>query len=140
MTSLVSTSARCLLILPVLVALVGCGSSEVKTYRIPGKLVYEDNSPIAGAGVVFQTTIDGKPVAARGVADSEGKFTLTTFADGDGIVEGEHDVAVSPPPAGDGPAPVASAVPTVYSDFTTSGLKTTVTPSTPEIVITIKRG
>jgi hypothetical protein len=119
--------------------LVGCSKGEVKTYPIPGKLVYQDNSPVPGATLVFQTTVDGKPVAARGTADSEGKFTLTTFEEGDGVVAGEHQVSVSPLPAGDGPAPVKPAVPPVYSDFAASGLKTTVSPETSEIVITIDR-
>ena len=73
------------------------------------------------------------------MADSEGKFTLTTLKEGDGVVAGEHKVSVSPLPAGDGPVPVAPAVPPAYSDFGTSGLKTTVAPDTKEIVITIKR-
>ncbi len=120
-------------------ALVGCGSGEIKTYQIPGKLVYDDGTPVNNASIVLQTTVGDKAVEARGSADPEGKFELTTFHDGDGVVAGEHSVSVAPITVGDSATPTAPHVPPKYSDFTTSGLKTTVTPETKEIVITISR-
>jgi hypothetical protein len=73
------------------------------------------------------------------MAASDGKFALTTFKEGDGVVAGEHQVSISPLPAADGAKPVQPPVPAMYWDFTTSGLTTTVTPNTSEIVITINR-
>lgn len=129
----------CLASVALCLAIVGCGGGEIETYPIPGKLVYEDGTPVNGATLVLQTTVDEKTIDARGEADSEGKFQLTTFEEGDGVVAGEHAVAVSSITMGDSATPMAPSVPPVYSDFSTSGLKTTVTPETKEIVITIKR-
>src|SRR5262245_52633345 len=125
--------------LAVLVVLAGCGSSGPRTYRIPGKLTYEDGSPVPGASVVLQTTVDNKTVSARGIATPDGKFDLTTFREGDGVVAGEHQVSISPLPVPDGAKPAQPPVPSLYWDFATSNLTTAVTPQTSEIVITISR-
>lgn len=121
------------------VLLVGCGQSGPRTYQIPGKLVYKDGSPVPGASIVLQTKVDEQVIAARGMVGPDGKFELTTFQNGDGVVAGEHDVSVSPIPAPDGPKPVQPAVPSKYGDFTTSKLRTSVTPETKLIEIKISR-
>lgn len=137
MISLLVLRNRWLVVL-LFVVLAGC-SDGPRTYRIPGKLVYADGAPVPGASVVLQATVDDKIVAARGMATLDGQFTLTTFQDGDGVVAGEHQVSISPIPAPDGPKPVQLPVPVEYWDFETSGLATTITPETKEIVITIRR-
>lgn len=119
--------------------IVGCGRGGPKTYRIPGKLVYEDGSAVAGASVVLQTKVNEQVVSARGMATPDGHFDLTTFNEGDGVVAGEHEVSISPLPIAEGTKVVRPPIPQEYWDFTTSQLKTTVTPTTPEIVITISK-
>lgn len=121
-----------------LALLAGC-TSELKTYRIPGKLVYEDGSPVPGASVVLQTKVGDQIVAARGVAAPDGRFDLATFQEADGVVAGEHEVSISPLPVAEGVKVARSVIPATYWDFATSGLKTTVAPDTPEIVLTINR-
>lgn len=121
-------------------AMVGCGGSgDLKTYKIPGKLVYEDNSPVPGASLVFQTEVNGQTVTAQGMANPDGTFQLSTVNPDDGVVAGEHKVSVSPLPAGDGAPAAAPAVPPVYWELGTSGLTSKVEPSTKEIVVTINR-
>lgn len=117
----------------------GCGNGGPRTYRIPGKLVYEDGSPVPGASVVLQTTVKDQVVTARGMASPDGKFSLTTFKEGDGVVAGEHQVSISPLPAAEGAKPAQPPVPAQYWDFATSGLNASVTPQTAEIVITLNR-
>ena len=94
-----------------LTLLAGCGDGSLKTYKIPGKLVYQDNSPVPGASVVLQTTVGDKVVSARGMASQDGRFTLTTFKEADGIVAGEHTVSISPLPAPDGAKAVQPQIP-----------------------------
>lgn len=137
MTSFPTLCSRWLAILP-FVVLAGC-SDGPRTYRIPGKLVYADGAPVPGASVVLQTTAGEKIIAARGMASPDGTFTLTTFKNEDGVVAGDHEISISPLPAPDGAKPAQPPVPAEYWDFTTSGLTTTVTPDTPELVITINR-
>ena len=56
------------------------------TVRVQGK-------PIANASVSFQSQ-DGK-VSAGGVTDTEGKFQLTTYTNGDGAPIGNYVVTVA---------------------------------------------
>jgi hypothetical protein len=122
-----------------LILLVAGCSRGPKTYRIPGRLVYDDGAPVAGASVVLQTKVEDEVVAARGMATSEGRFDLTTFKDGDGVVAGEHEVSISPVPVPEGSKVPQPPIPQQYWDFATSGLKTDITPQTSEIVVTISR-
>ncbi len=121
------------------IAFTGCGNSGPRTYRIPGKLVYDDGTPVTGASVVLQTTVKDQAVVARGMATPEGKFELTTFTEGDGVVAGEHQVSISPVPIPEGTKPLGPPVPSQYWDFSTSQLTASITPQTPEIVITLAR-
>ncbi len=121
-----------------LAGLSGCGG-DLKTYSVPGKLAYQDGTAVPGASIVLQTTVGDKVISARGMATPDGRFTLTTFKPGDGVVAGDHQVSISPLPAPDGAKPAQPPVPNQYWDFTTSGLTTTVTPQTSEIVLTINR-
>jgi hypothetical protein len=135
-----ATDIRCrLLLLASLAVWLGCGGSRIKTYRIPGKLVYDDGSPVSAASVVLQTRVGDQTVSARGMANAEGRFDLATFKEGDGVVAGEHEVSISPVPVPEGSTTPKPQIPQQYWDFSTSGLKTDVTPQTTEIVITINR-
>jgi hypothetical protein len=122
-----------------LLTIAGCGSGGPRTYRIPGKLTYDDGSPVTGASVVLQTTVKDQPVVARGMATPDGKFELTTFTEGDGVVAGEHQVSISPLPIAEGTKSLGPPIPSQYWDFSTSQLTTTVTPQTAEILITLSR-
>jgi len=129
--------AACVLLLAI--TLAGCGSGGPRTYRIPGKLVYDDGTPVTGASVVLQTTVKDQAIAARGMATPDGKFELTTFKEGDGVVAGEHQVSISPVPIAEGTKPLGPPIPSQYWDFATSQLTTSVTPQTSEILITLSR-
>lgn len=138
---MLSTSWNCLrgVACLTLLALNGCGSSAPRTYRIPGKLTYDDGTPVTGASVVLQTTVKDQAVVARGMATPDGKFELTTFTEGDGVVAGDHQVSISPVPIAEGTKPLGPPIPSQYWDFSTSQLTTSITPQTSEIVITLSR-
>jgi hypothetical protein len=80
-----------LLILIVLAA-SGCGKAgRVPTYPVHGQILY-DGKPAAGVMVFFYPTgapgvpeIPGNP---HGETGPDGRFTLTTYKDGDGAAEG----------------------------------------------------
>ena len=60
-----------------------------------------DGAPVAGATVMFMPTHDGHPAYA--ITDSNGRFRLMTFKEGDGALRGEYKVVVThtdplPPP------------------------------------------
>jgi len=83
----------------VVVAVAGCGSSNPSTYPVTGTVTH-DGKPLAGANVGFSAT-DENTRGAIGVTDSEGKYSLTTFEQGDGAMAGTFKVTIS---KFDGPA------------------------------------
>jgi len=126
--------------------LVGCGSSgpdRPATYPVSGVVTFK-SQPLAGAFVTLEST--SQPTqTAYGTTNDAGEFTLTTFENGDGAVEGEHRVkvmkveatAATPASEGDippgGPTrpapPPKSLIPARYANFDTSVLKATVKSS-----------
>ena len=71
-----------------LLALPGCGDGRPKTIQVTGTVTYR-GKPVQGAHVTF--TPQGNR-SASGETDAEGRFTLLSFAPGDGAVAGEHVV------------------------------------------------
>ena len=89
------TGKRWIVWLPAVVlalALAGCGSDRPQTIRVSGTVTL-DGSPVEGATVGFTPAGGGR--LATGTTDASGKFTLTTFEDGDGAVPGTHTVTVT---------------------------------------------
>ncbi len=86
------SSAACALLL------VGCTGASVdpnrpKTVPVTGTVTY-NGSPVAGANVAFVTdSPQGR--GAIGVTDEAGKYSLLTFAPGDGAIPGIYRVTVS---------------------------------------------
>jgi len=77
----------------VLTMLVGCsgGPKVPKTVHVSGKITYNDK-PLAGAEVGFVSKFDNKDVlAARGVTNDRGEFTLSTY------IDPQHEVAGATP-------------------------------------------
>jgi len=85
---------------PILLVAVGCGSRLPPTAAVSGTLTLA-GKPLAGAAVSFVN--DAAPRFAIGTTDASGRYTLTTFAAGDGAVLGEHRVVVLPSPRAVGP-------------------------------------
>lgn len=88
-----------------LVLLAGCGGGIEKFPTAPvSGVVMCDGKPVPMAMVYFEpiaagkNAMVGKPGFSR--ADADGKFTLSTYGDGDGAVVGEHRVRVDTPPTG----------------------------------------
>lgn len=96
----VHTRLLSIVFLPLLgsVAAGGCGARPDRwakdrppTYPARGVVTFA-GEPVAGATVVL-TSAD-HPLSACGFTDARGRFTLRTFAPGDGAVEGRHGVRI----------------------------------------------
>ena len=132
--------AETLVAIGTLTALVGCGRSEFqglkqRTFPVTGE-VRLDGRPLAGATVVF------KPVDASAFkwreqpqarSDAEGRFTVFTYAAGDGAPAGEYRVGVAVVGSSDDEGgdqvrfdPAAAKPHPRFGDATTSGLTATV--------------
>jgi hypothetical protein len=77
--------------LPLIAALAGCGGREA-TYPVSGVVRFEDGAPVPYGMVEFRAKGAGR--IARGQLDPSGRFTLGTFANGDGAIVGTHQVIV----------------------------------------------
>ncbi len=102
--------------------LTGCSGEHPATYPVAGE-VLQNGQPVADASVVF--TSQGP--LAKGTTDAAGKFTLRTFADGDGAVAGTHRVTITKnvpqPAAADNPYPMTkNMLPAQFARPDTSGL------------------
>jgi hypothetical protein len=74
--------------------LTGCSnSSRPPTYPVTGAVTFQ-GKPVAGAVITFVPAGDDGE-AASAIADSEGKYALTTWEAGDGARPGEYRVKVS---------------------------------------------
>lgn len=125
----------------------GCGDGRPPLVATSG-VVTLDGDPVASATVTLMPRGGGRP--ATGTTDQEGRFTLSTFAPGDGAVAGAYDAVVtklevakpagrrSSAPADDGLEPdtmgampseedYRSLLPKRYSNPATSGLTVEVT-------------
>ena len=90
-----------MILLGSLIALVGCSSGETSrpgTVPVKAKVLFNKTTPPVGALVVFHSTnaaneksIGGKPF---GKVAEDGTVMLTTYAQDDGVPEGDYGVTV----------------------------------------------
>ncbi len=111
----------------VLTPFVGCGDG--RPTRVPASgTVTLAGEPVAEAQVMFMPAGDRM---ATGTTDADGRFELSTFEPGDGVVIGQHKVAITkrlPDPNNDSPYPqFYDVLPPRYSNAADSGLVAEVT-------------
>lgn len=120
----------------------GCagGSTKPATHAVKGTVTF-DGKPLEGALVSFLPEGDHQP--ANGTTDASGVYTLTTFTQGDGAMEGSYRVTVTKfpaaggagggegddyvPPSGDLPTP-KNELPKQYANPAESGFTAAVKP------------
>lgn len=124
-----------------LVVALGCGSSNrivegrVETIATTGTVMI-DGTPAENVIVVFHATTHN--LSASGRTDATGRFSLTTYDQGDGAVSGTHlvslrktSVTTTPDPRGEPFPPTTkelSLIATEYANPRTSGLTANVSP------------
>jgi len=101
------------LVVVALIAVTGCFADKgaYRTASVKGSLTCE-GKPVANVLVMFvpqagegrSAAEPGKP--AQGITDENGKFTLTTYEEGDGAIVGTHLVRIQPAPGGKPGPPV----------------------------------
>lgn len=121
----------------VALVLVGCGSGG----RVPiqGKVKFNDNSDVSVlAG--YQVTMQLEKESSIGEIQKDGSFTMTTLATNDGVLPGQHQITVTPPPpANPDVLPPKPVIPAKYGDFGTSGLTADVAPGKGKVELTLER-
>src|SRR2546423_3971223 len=97
--------------------LLGCGGADARksTVQAGGTVIYESGQPVMNLGIVF-LPVGGAKYSGHGRLTSEGKFTLSTYGENDGVPVGKYQVylTVAPPESArppKGPAPGAAPPP-----------------------------
>lgn len=123
--------ACCVLALVLIIGLAGCGGPKI--VPVSGQVLM-NGEPLKVEGFVRFEPRDARP--AIGKIDPEtGRFTLTTFEDGDGCLVGEHKVAVIANVTIAATGQLVSLIPEKYSDANTSGLKVNIEEPTDSLEI-----
>ena len=79
-----------------LVVLAGCSKNKLQTIPVEGKVTWK-GKPLANADIAFhpqKLAVEGPHRLAIGKSDTEGKYTLSTVAHGDGVQPGEYAVVI----------------------------------------------
>ena len=106
----------------------GCGgdSGELPTVKVAGTLTV-DGKPVTKGTVHFHPA---QGIPATGIVQ-DGKFTLTTYREGDGVVAGKNRIAVEvveEVPMKDGDTVAKSLIPLKFTNPDRSGLQLDVRP------------
>jgi len=80
------------LLLLLTLASTGCGSDQVPTYPVKGKLRFADGT-VVRHGMIELTSANFE-TTATGRIDHDGSFVLGTYVPGDGAAVGKHDAIV----------------------------------------------
>lgn len=76
---------------------LGCESSGPVTVPVHGKITFDGGPPPAPGNVDFapEQSADGSPMAAGSAKfDEQGRFSVTTYREGDGLVPGTYRVNI----------------------------------------------
>ena len=82
-------------------AAAGCGGPNLAP--VPGRVVYDDGSPVTGGEVSLHPADDPTVPSPVGYVKPDGSFALFTDRPGDGVRPGRYKVAVAPPTDDYGP-------------------------------------
>ena len=123
---------------------LGCNSGRVPTYPVKGRVMFEGGAPVRAGHIEFYNS--DHDLTATGSIDKNGNFEMGTFKEGDGAVEGKHDVIITQlimhGQMGLERVDHGGHVAPEYADYSTSGLTWTVergSKESPEFVIRAKK-
>lgn len=104
----------------IVVAAVGCGRSGL--VPVSGRVAYADGSPVPLGRVVIESP--GGSRGAWGRIKSDGRFTMGTRTERDGVAPGTYRVVILDACTGPGPeGPGKEFVDARFGDFQTSGIE-----------------
>lgn len=123
-----------LLVLIATALLAGCGDGRPKVVKTSGQVLL-NGEPLTFQGDGFVQVIPQDSRAATGkINPNDGTFTLTSFEEGDGVVQGKHPVTVIVNALGPGGSAVG-LLPAEYGDISTSNLTVTIDQPTDSLKI-----
>lgn len=126
-------------IAPILI-MAGCGGP--KTAEVKGLIVFSD-APDTPAIELEGYTINFDSAEARtsgtGTVGPDGRFTMSTFKEGDGALRGKMKVAVTPPISLTDSSMGPSKIDKRHHAFETSGLEVDIQPGVNNVTLSVDR-
>jgi hypothetical protein len=120
-----------------MLGIAGCGG---KLYPVHGTVTLEDGTPLKKGMVIFEGTIEGKTVMARGALQADGSYQLSTNKPEDGVPPGRYRVLINPMDLSEVPDEKKNLPFDIkYLKFDTSGLEYEVKAGANEIPIQLTR-
>jgi len=122
-------------------SLAGCGDGRLKCYTVEGQVLY-NGQPLAGLDIAFHAVDPANAVSypPHAKTNSEGRFKLTSYVEGDGCPAGEFRVALAfaVEVAGDDDGSdqvkrLKFQVPSKYHKAETSGITITIKPGSNQL-------
>jgi hypothetical protein len=113
-----------------ILSLVGCSDGRPDRVAVSGKVLI-DGEPVPH-GIVQFVSEGVRPSAGK--LDQEGRFTLTCYDDGDGIIPGNYKVMIAAKEIL-GETKVRWLAPQKYADYRNSGLSFEITEPTDDLTI-----
>ena len=124
-----------LIFLALLGFVIGCGSGQVD---VQGRVVFsDDGSPVPGGNIVFTTST----FQARGILDEQGRFTMGSYGNADGLPPGTYQVGVSGAfiDLDESGLRTYELIDPKYGGPATSGIEITIEKTTRDLVIEVGR-
>jgi hypothetical protein len=104
--------------------LAGCNPSGL--YRVDGKVVFPDGSPLTAGTVEFVPVNKDALYAPRGDLNADGTFRASTHQENDGAPPGTYRLLITPPEELEPGRPKPKAFDRRFKSYETSGLEYTV--------------
>ncbi|MFK7769725.1 MAG: hypothetical protein AB8B55_21130 [Mariniblastus sp.] len=127
-----------------LASAVGCNSDQLATHPVDGVLKYEDGTYPMFGNIEFYN--ESHKINARGTINRDGTFTVGTYEDSDGAVEGRHQIVIQQI-TGDSLTEKLSnqikhdhgaLLDSAYFDYRTSDLECVISPGRNQVELTVR--
>lgn len=132
-------SAVAITVAAFLSVLSGC-SDRLRTYPVSGKVQFKSGSPVRVGTIELKSR--QHDIHSRGTLNPDGTFTLTTYEEGDGAIEGKHDCVIvqfvmTEGLQGHRPSTIG-VIDRRYNNYTTSGITVDIKAKKNEITIEVE--
>ncbi len=132
-------------VLLLMLCFLGCNSGQLPTHTVDGIVRFDDGTSPMFGDIEFYSV--EHQLNARGKINRDGSFTVGTYEENDGAVEGQHQVVIQQVTGDYLTAKLVdqidhdhgALVDPAYFDYRTSGLECVISPGTNRIELSVKK-
>jgi len=136
---------KTLIALSLFTLLLGCGSNQLPTHPVEGTVRFEDGNYPKFGDIEFYNA--QHKLNARGKIQRDGSFTVGTFAENDGAIEGKHQIIVLQVSGDHLTRGLSDSIKhdhgllinSSHFDYRTSGLECDIVPGDNQVKLTVRK-